>query len=76
MAGIGKVKHAPESGVWVRLGNLEKWEVGRVGRWKSELVDGRDNTGVGNGPFEVARGLAAYHTGGTTVTGTVTRIRG
>jgi hypothetical protein len=77
MASISKVKHAPESGVWVGLGNLEKREIWRVGRWKSELVDGGNYTGIGNGPFEVTRGLTAYDAGGgATMSGTVTRIRG
>lgn len=60
MACIGKIKHAPKCGIWIWLGNLEKWKVRRIGRWKGELVYGRDYAGVGNGPFKVARGFAAY----------------
>jgi hypothetical protein len=48
VAGIGKVKHAPKGGVWIRLGNLEKWKVWRIGRWKGELVYRRDYAGIGD----------------------------
>ena len=72
MARIGKVKHAPKGGIWIWLGNLEKWKIWRIGRWKGELVYGRNYTGVGDGPFEVARGFAAHDSSGTT--GSMPRI--
>jgi hypothetical protein len=60
MACVGEVKHAPKGGVWVWLGNLEKWKVWRIGRWKREFVDGGNYTGIGDIPLKVARGLATY----------------
>jgi hypothetical protein len=63
MASVGKVEHAPESSIGIGLGDLEKREVWRVGGRKSEFVDGRDYTSIGNGPFEVARGLATNNAG-------------
>ena len=63
MASVGKVEHAPECGIRIRLGDLEKGKVSRVRRWKCELVDGRDYASVGDGPFEVAGGLAADNAG-------------
>lgn len=63
MAGVGKVEHAPESGVGVGLGDLEEGEVWGVWGREGELVDGRDDTGVCYGPFEVARGFAADDAG-------------
>lgn len=59
VAGIGKVEHAPESSVRVRFGDLEEGEVWRVWGRERELVDGRDDACVRDGPFEVARGFAA-----------------
>jgi hypothetical protein len=59
---IGKVKHAPKGGIWIRLGNLEKRKVCRIGRWKGKLVYGGDYAGIGDRPFKVARGFAAYDT--------------
>jgi hypothetical protein len=56
---------------------LEKWEVWGIGRGKGELVNGGNYTSIGDGPFKIARGLAAYDAGrGATMTSTMTRIRG
>ena len=59
VAGVGEVEHAPERGVRVGFGDLEEREVGGVGGGEGEFVDGREDTGVGDGPFEVAGGFAA-----------------
>jgi hypothetical protein len=61
MASIGKVKHTPKSGIWVWLGDLEKWKVWRIRGWKGELVYGRDYASIGDRPFEIARRFAAYN---------------
>ena len=47
MSSVSKVEHAPECGIGIGLGYLEQGEVGRVGRRKSELVDGRNYASVG-----------------------------
>lgn len=65
MACVCKVKHAPKDGVWIWLGNLEKWKVCRIGGWKRKLVNGGNYTGIGDRPFKVARGLATYDAGRT-----------
>ena len=75
MASIGKVKHTPKSGIWVWLGDLEKWKVWRIGRWKGELVYGRDYASIGDRPFEVARRFAAYNARRST-TRPMPRVRG
>jgi hypothetical protein len=58
MTGICKVKHAPERSVRVWFGYLEEREIGRIRRWKGELVDGRYDAGVGDRPFQIAGGFA------------------
>lgn len=63
MASVGKVEHAPECSIGIGFGDLEKREVWRVGGRKSEFVNGGDYASIGNGPFEVARGLATYNAG-------------
>ena len=60
MPRIRKIEHTPEPGVWVRLRDLEEWEIRAVRGGEGELVDGRDDTGVGDGPFEVP-GCFATH---------------
>ena len=60
MACVGEVKHAPERGIWIWLGNLEKWKIWGIGRWKGELVNGRNYAGVGDRPFEVSRRFTAH----------------
>ena len=57
--GVGEVEHAPESGIRIWLGDLEKWEVSGIRGRESKLVDGREDTSVGYGPFEIARRLTA-----------------
>lgn len=64
MACISKVEHAPERGVWVWLGYLEEREIRRIGGWKGELVNGRNNTRVRDRPFEISRRLAANDASG------------
>lgn len=56
---IGEVEHAPKLRVWVGLGYLKQRKIAGVWRGKRKLVDGCEDTGVGNGPFQVTRGLAA-----------------
>lgn len=75
MACVSKVKHAPKCGIWIWLGNLKKWKIRGIGRWKGELVYGRNYAGVGDGPFEVARGFAAYDARGSAAS-SMPRIRG
>jgi len=55
---------------------LEKWKVRRVGGWKRKLVNGGNYTGIGDRPFEVARGLATYDAGRTAARAAMPRIRG
>lgn len=62
MSSVGEIEHAPEGCIGIWLGDLEKWEIGRVWRGKRELVDGRHHTGVGNGPFQVTRGFTSHDT--------------
>lgn len=65
VACVGKIKHAPEGGVWVRLRDLKEGKIRRVRGRERELVNRGNDTRVGDGPFEVARGLAAdYARGG------------
>ena len=59
MASIGKVKHAPESGIWIWFWYLEKGKIGRIWWWEWKFIDRRNNTSVSDGPFEVTRGFAA-----------------
>ncbi len=63
MASVGEIEHAPKCSIGIGLGDLEKWEVWRVRGRKSEFVDGRDYACIGDGPFEIARGLATYDAG-------------
>ncbi len=60
MASIGEIEHAPECSIGIRLGDLEEREVWRVRGGKGEFVDGGDYASIGNGPFEISRGLATY----------------
>jgi hypothetical protein len=76
VSSVGKVEHAPESGIGIGLGYLEQGEVWRVRRRKGELVDGRDYASVGYGPLEVAGGLAANDAGCSTVPRAMAWIRG
>lgn len=69
MASIGKVEHTPEGRIRVRFGDLEEGQVCSVGRREGELVDGREDTGVGDGPLERAGCLAAHNARRVTVTG-------
>ena len=59
MASIREIKHAPERCVRVRLGDLEKWQIGGVWRGKGELIYRRYDTSVGDRPLQVARSFAA-----------------
>ncbi len=63
MPSIREVEHAPELGIWVGLGYLKQRQIPRVWRGKRKLVDGCEDTGVGNSPFQVARGFAADNLG-------------
>ena len=71
VTGIREVEHAPESGIGVGLRDLEEGEIWGVRRGKGELVDGRHDSCICNGPFEIAGGLAtdSTGTGSTAVTG-------
>jgi len=75
VACVGKVKHAPKRGIWIWLGNLEKWKIWGIRRGKGEPVYGRNYASVGDGPFEVARGFAAHDARGSTAS-SMPRIRG
>ena len=63
MAGIGEVEHTPELGIGVGFGYLEEREIARVWGRQGKLVDGGQNTGVRDCPFQVARGFAADYFG-------------
>lgn len=63
MASISKVEHGPEGSIGIGLGNLEERKIRRIRRRKGELVDGRNNPGIGYGPLEVTRGLTPDHPG-------------
>lgn len=76
MSSVSKVEHAPECGIGIGLGYLEQGEVGRVGRRKSELVDGRNYASVGYGPLKVAGGLAANDAGCSAMSRAMAWIRG
>lgn len=76
MAGVGKIKEAPEGGVWIWFRNLKEGEVGGVRGGEGELVDWGDDAGVGDGPFEVAGGFATDYAGSGGGGGGVARVRG
>ena len=54
MARVREIEHGPELRIRVGFGDLEEREVALVGRGQGELVDGRENAGVGDRPFQVA----------------------
>ena len=54
MPGVGKVEHTPELGIGVGFGYLEEREIARVWGRQGKLVDGGQNTGVRDCPFQVA----------------------
>ncbi|KAI3487550.1 hypothetical protein L1887_48441 [Cichorium endivia] len=62
MAGVGKVEHGPPGCVRVGFRDLEErlFVSGRVWIGEREFVYGRVDARVGDGPFEVARCLAAH----------------
>ena len=59
MPGIREVKHGPKLRVRVGLRYLEEWEIALVRRGERELVNRREDAGVRDSPFEIARGFAA-----------------
>ena len=63
MSRIGEIEHTPKRSIWVRLGNLEQWEIWGVRRGQGEFVDRSKDTGVGDGPLKVSRCFAANDSG-------------
>jgi len=72
---IGKIEHAPERSIWVRLGDLKQRKIWGIRRGKGELVNGCEDTGVGDGPFEVS-GCFTSNDSGTSTRMTWIRSRG
>ena len=64
MPSISEVEHAPELRVGIGLGYLEQRKIPGVWRGERKFVDRREDTGVGNSPFQVSGGLAADNLGG------------
>lgn len=62
MTCVGKVEHGPPGGVWVWLRDLEEGLLvtGCIRIGQSELVYWCMDTGVGDGPLEIARGFTTH----------------
>lgn len=58
MASIGKIEHAPERRVGIGLGDLKKRKIRRVWGGQREFVNGRNDAGVHDRPFQISRCLA------------------
>jgi len=69
---IGEIEHTPERSIWVRLGDLEQRKIWGIRRGEGELVNGRKDTGIGDGPFEVSGRFTAND---SYTTSRMTRIR-
>lgn len=64
VASVGKVEHAPECSIGVWLRDLKERQIRGIGGRKRELVDRRDDSGVGDGPLEIPGGFAANYARG------------
>lgn len=54
VSGVCEVEHTPERSVRIGFGYLEEREIRGVWRRQGQLVDRGENTGIGDGPFQVA----------------------
>jgi hypothetical protein len=69
---ICEIEQTPERGIGVRLGDLEQGKIWGIWGGKSELVNGRKDASVGDGPFEVS---GCFATNDPSTSSRVTRVR-